>query len=244
MVRPLAKLGIKRKSDARANTRPLKQFEDPLVNEIVSKLINQSEEPGTGGQKLRKVPDSNGNSFGGSLKLGSDYKHRQPFHDPPADVLKLHASLFTEPKDFRPSTLKSSASSRIRELSCYNPPRRRRMPEHLKEFDLSRVPPQSGNGNLEVPSRDALTGEVKGRPQKPSSFNKYHPRDPDLSSKPVLRSPTPPSVYTSSRKVDSARSGAGWCTQKKLEDIEYVTFLSAVTNDILTNRQFSDRNNG
>ncbi|VDK37092.1 unnamed protein product [Taenia asiatica] len=119
---------------------------------------------------------------------------KQPFHDPPADILKLHASLFTKPKDFCPRTLKSATPSRIRELACYNPPRRRQAPEHLEEIDLTRAPPQSNNGDLKAPTRNA-----------------------------------------------SADKGKDMCCLDLLEDIEYIKFSSAVTNDILMNRQFGNR---
>nr|CDS15354.1 spermatogenesis associated protein 7 [Echinococcus granulosus] len=180
--------------------------------------MNQFEGHDTRRQKPRKVATLNGISRGGSLNLGSNCKLRQPCHDPPADVLKLHASLFTEPKVFCPRTLKSAALSRVRNLACYNPPRRSQAAEHLEEFDLRRS-------------------------QKPSLLNDHQSRDPDLPSKPVFRSPTSASVHTPSRKADSVRSGARRSAQKTMEDIEYLKFSSAVTDDILINRQFSNRSN-
>ncbi|VDM33496.1 unnamed protein product [Hydatigera taeniaeformis] len=108
---------------------------DPVVNKIVLKLINQYEEYGAWRQKSRKVAILAGIPPSTSLTRGSYYKPRQTFRDPPADVLNLHANFFTEPKDFCPRTLRSSASSRIRELACYNPPRRRQVGEHLEKSD-------------------------------------------------------------------------------------------------------------
>nr|CDS30255.1 hypothetical protein HmN_000043100 [Hymenolepis microstoma] len=56
------------------------------------------------------------------FSLGSD-SPLQPIQDPSSDIVNLHSNLFSERRNFCPRTLKSSASSRIRDLPCYNPPK-------------------------------------------------------------------------------------------------------------------------
>ncbi|VDL60524.1 unnamed protein product [Hymenolepis diminuta] len=97
-------------------------------------------------------------------------KLRQSMQGPSSDILSLHSSLFTEERNFCPRTLKSAASSRVRDLACYNPPKPKLSGEC--DFGKSRVN-KDGNAHesngrkiFDGPTRLNSPQSVKKSPKK------------------------------------------------------------------------------
>uniref|UniRef100_A0A5K3FT38 C2H2-type domain-containing protein n=1 Tax=Mesocestoides corti TaxID=53468 RepID=A0A5K3FT38_MESCO len=195
-------------------------FEDPAVDEIVAGLLKSYKRRDFSllysQQNVRKNSNHLQTSSARSSSLNSLYKSRLPLRDPPADVLELHRSSFTEAKAYCPRTLKSAASSKLRTLDCYNPPKRRQSPDGL---------------HVRNPSTKSQESSLQA-----SDSSKKNANSPRISSELDL---TPPASWLSADaqpREDTLRP-----PPLILEEIEYLNFLSAVTGEVIQKRQFSNK---
>ncbi|VUZ48604.1 unnamed protein product, partial [Hymenolepis diminuta] len=183
--------------------------EDPVVNNVVQTLLNIYN--GCDKNKIiRRKTVTIRKPLYCSPTSKSMCKLRQSMQGPSSDILSLHSSLFTEERNFCPRTLKSAASSRVRDLACYNPPKPKLSGEC--DFGKSRV------------NKDGNAHESNGRKifDGPTRLN------------------SPQSVKKSPKKTNSTRSNVGHFPHTSRDDLELLRFASEITNEIIRKKQFSN----
>ncbi|BHF57949.1 hypothetical protein SprV_0100089700 [Sparganum proliferum] len=171
----------------------------------------------------------------------------------PADVFERRPQKFTPAKAFTPRTLRSSATSFIRNLECYNPPIKRRStrssprasPVHEQEKSL-------GTRSVSVPKNSANSARKHDRavpvPKKRSScsvacqaseccpsdtISAYVGPDVGQSAELALEKSQRLALVT----ADQVRHSE---PETMEEELEFLNFLSTVTSDILRRSSYTN----
>ncbi|XP_034531726.1 spermatogenesis-associated protein 7 homolog [Notolabrus celidotus] len=183
-----------------------------------------------------------------SLGVSGDQSCYKAFRDPvqktySGDLLMKHSQVFTQDKPFTPKTLRSDKSSYLSKYRYYQAPRRKttedctgsrlmrqetyhgstKTKEHTQELYESS---QGFNTEREW-SEDDFSGTCFSASREHSRANKS--RDHEL-------------FYTSSRlSTEGGKSSTMNSVSKEEEELMYLEFISAVTEDILSRAHISNR---
>ncbi|KAI3367620.1 hypothetical protein L3Q82_026459, partial [Scortum barcoo] len=183
-----------------------------------------------------------------SLAASGDQSCYKTFQDPfqktySGDLLQKHSQHFTQDKPFTPKTLKSDQSSYLSKYRYYRAPHRKptqdctksqllrqetyhgstKTKEHTEEF----YEPSQGFNTEHEWSEDELNGTYLSTSRQQSQATKSRDRD---------------FFYSSSRaSLEGRKSPFMKDVSAEEEELMYLEFISAVTEDILSRGHISDR---
>ncbi|XP_074548345.1 spermatogenesis-associated protein 7 homolog [Halichoeres trimaculatus] len=183
-----------------------------------------------------------------SLRASGDHSCYKAFKDPvqktySGDLLTKHSQHFTQDKPFTPKTLKTDKSSYLSNYRYYRAPRRKTTEDctgsrlmrqetyhgstRTKEDTQELYESSQGFNTEREWSEDDLSGTCFSASGDRSRANKSRDHE---------------SIYTSSRiSPEGRKSPAIKTISKEEEELMYLEFISAVTEDILTRVHISDR---
>ncbi|XP_056282249.1 spermatogenesis-associated protein 7 homolog isoform X2 [Pseudoliparis swirei] len=213
-----------------------------------SEMTNQSPEAASRGQQAAC-----------SLGASADQRHYKTFQDPAqqtysGDLLQKHSQHFTRDKPFTPKTLKSETSSYLSQYRFYRaPPRRTPAPGS----SAARPTPQETHHGRYSPnislSKSTKTKECPRDVSEPSQgFHTEHAWSEDEFNATYSSASRQQSPTYQSRERDRYDSSSRFSAKGRIspilknisaeeEELMYLEFISAVTEDILSRAYISDR---
>ncbi|XP_053701172.1 spermatogenesis-associated protein 7 homolog isoform X1 [Synchiropus splendidus] len=174
-----------------------------------------------------------------SLTEQSTYKS---FQDPRqktygGDLIKKHSQYFTQPKPFAPSTLKSEKSSFLSKYRYYRAPQRSLAFNSIRAMKQGEEDPESTKMMEDIQTYYDFTQE----------FNVGHERSEDepctarFSGKRVKMRGHAQLFDSSFRASETTGESYMMSVSAEEEELRYLEFISAVTDDILSRGSTSDR---